>query len=536
LTLLKERRDELKKERDAIIKDEEFNEKKRLETAKKRTQQSIAELQRKLQEGDFSKKQTKPIIADDELTKLKAEKLRIKEEYDKEFYKAQLNNRSKFEKLKDRLWEVWNIPRVLMATGEWSFVGIQGLKQSIAHPTYAVKAFKNALSVMKSDESAEKFIREIKSQEWYPIMKESKLALTEPNAELTAREELFYSGWTNAIWNLAGSVILQPAKFKSIESYKNALAAWDNINPIKATERAAVGYLDTLRVLRFLDGMKMLEMQGKDFQNNKQDYKDVADAINTMTGRASLGKAEMLAPQLSKVFFSPRNWASGIKTATPYALYYFGKMTPTARKMALSDLSKMVGLTTAMVGMAAAYLNNDDDDETSVELDPRSTDFMKIKLGDTRIDPWGGMQQQIVLSARIMADAIMKGFALAGEKPPIEGAIKKDKKILPLGVTYKTKSATDLIIQQTTNKLNPSATLVYNFLQSQTDKQGKIKNQYGQDYTLNKEFSDKFYPIFWGTAYELLKEDPSALNGLLTFYAFFGGGVMVYEEKQKNKK
>ena len=130
LTLLKERRDELKKERDAIIKDEEFNEKKRLETAKKRTQQSIAELQRKLQEGDFSKKQTKPIIADDELTKLKAEKLRIKEEYDKEFYKAQLNNRSKFEKLKDRLWEVWNIPRVLMATGEWSFVGIQYAQQN----------------------------------------------------------------------------------------------------------------------------------------------------------------------------------------------------------------------------------------------------------------------------------------------------------------------------------------------------------------------------------------------------------------------
>jgi hypothetical protein len=418
-----------------------------------------------------------------------------------------------------------------MATGEASFVGIQGLKQSIAHPTHAIQAFKNAWSALKSEKNADKFLNEIKSQDFYPTLKKSKLALTEPHAELTAREELFYSGWTNMIWDNIGKAVVSPTRLKSKEAFDKATEMWSKANPFKAAERAAVGYLDTLRVMRFLDGKQVLEMQGKTFENSPQDYKDVADAINTMTGRASLGAAEQIAPMLSKVFFSPRNWASGIKTATPYALYHFGKMTPTARKMAVADFSKFLGLTTGMVMMAAAKLNNDDDEETNVEFDPRSTDFMKVRLGDTRIDPWGGMQQQVVLSSRLMADALMRALPQAG----IEGAYKKDDKVIPLGVPFKSKTAGGLIGQQALNKLNPTADLLYNYMNTTVKKDGTRVNDFGQEYTIGGELEDKFYPIFWGTVSELLKDDPSALDGLLVFYAFFGGGVNIYEKKEKKK-
>ena len=87
----------------------------------------------------------------------------------------------------------------------------------------------------------------------------------------------------------------------------------------------------------------------------------------------------------------------------------------------ISDLSKYVGLTTTMVMLAAAYLNDDDDEETSVELDPRSSDFMKIKLGNTRVDPWGGMQQQIVLSSRLIAEALYMGLP----EGQIQGSYKR---------------------------------------------------------------------------------------------------------------
>lgn len=502
--------------------------KKRVELAKKAAEKRIEDLQRRIKEGDFSKKERKPLIEDSELVKLRAEKLRIHEEYNKELYKAQLKNRTKSEKVKDALWEAWGIPRVLMATGEASFVGVQGLKQSIAHPLHAKEAFKNAISAFKSEKNADKFLNSIKAQEWYPTLKKSKLALTEPHAELTAREELFYSGWTNLIWDNIGKAIVSPTKFKSKEAFEKAAESWSKLNPFKAVERAAVGYLDTLRVMRFLDGKQILEQQGKTFDNSPKDYKDVADAINTMTGRASLGSAERIAPALSKLFFSPRNWASGIKTATPYALYHFGKMTPTARKMAIADFSKFLGLTTGMVMMAAAKLNNDDDETTGVELDPRSTDFMKIKLGDKRIDPWGGMQQQVVLSSRLMAEAL-------SEISPIEGGYKKDGKIYHLGDGggYKAPTALSLIGSQAVNKLNPTARIAYDYLSSHKNKEGERVGEYGQPVNIKSELSDKFNPIFWGTVADLYKDDPNALNGLLAFYAFFGGVVNIYDNKKK---
>lgn len=520
---LREKRDALKEEHDKIFKDDAFKEKKRLELAKDRAEKKIEDLQRRIKEGDFSKKVTKPVIADTELIKLNAEKLRIQEAYDKEFYKNKLQNRTKAEKIKDALWEAWGLTRVLRATGEFSFVGVQGLIQTIAHPKIAAEAMKNALRFMGSEAKADNWIREVKSQEWYPTLKKSKLSLTEPHAEVTASEELFYSGWTNHLWDALGS----PLKLKSKAAFDN----WKALNPFKAIERASVGYLDTIRVERFLDGKQILEEQGKTFENSPKDYKDMADVINTMTGRASLGAAEQFAPVLTKVFFSPRNWASAVKTATPYGLYHFGKMEPVARKMAIGDFSKFLGLTTSMVALAAAGLNNDDDKETGVEFDPRSVDFMKVKLGKRRVDPWGGRQQQVVMQAKLMADALMRVLP----EGTIKGAVKKaDGEILPLGLSHKTPSAEGVLSKMAINKLAPSAQIIHRYLSTQLKHDGTRVDEYGKAYSLPQEVKDNLYPIYWKTVSDLIKDDPSALNGLLAFYAFFGGNVDVYDDAKSS--
>ena len=152
LTSLKEKRDALKKKHDEIFKNDDFKEQKRLELAKKLAEKKINELHKKIADGDFSKTGRKPLIADNELIKLRAEKLRIQEKYDVEFWKNKLANRNKEEKLKDFLWEIWGIPRVLMATGEWSFVLMQNLIQTVAHPLHAKQAFVNAWKNMKSQQ------------------------------------------------------------------------------------------------------------------------------------------------------------------------------------------------------------------------------------------------------------------------------------------------------------------------------------------------------------------------------------------------
>lgn len=517
---LKAKRDKLKEDHDKIFKDEDFKAKLRLEQTKKRTQTRIEFLQNKLKTGDFTKRPKQPLVSDSELIKLKADKLRLQEQYDKEIEKARLQNRTRREKWIDNIWDIWGITRLLQATGEFSFVGIQGLQQSVAHPIHAKEAFKIALQNFASESKSEKWLREIKSQEWYPELKQSKLAITEPNAKTTAREELFFSDYTNLVWDTIGF----PIKLFS----KKAFDKWTTLSPFKGFERAASGYLDTLRVLRFLDGKQMLEKNGITFNKNPEAYKQMADAINTMTGRASLGRAEQLSQSLTKVFFSPRNWASAIKTATPYALYHFGKMRAgaegfkpsIAQKMAIGDFAKFIGATTSMVALAAAYFNNDDDDETGVEFDPTSSDFGKIKIGDTRIDPWGGRIQQVVLLSRFIADSVKKE---SGE-------------IIPLGTRNKTPTKKELLIDMATNKLAPSASLLEKYLSTQTDSKGNKVTRYGDPYEFSEELKEKIYPIYWGTINELLKDDATALDGLLIFYAFFGGGVQTFEKREKKKK
>jgi hypothetical protein len=515
LTNLKEKRDKLKIKHDEIFKDESFLQAKRLDATKKASQRAINDLRRRLKEKDFTKKEKSPLIKDSELLNLQAEKLRLREEYDKEIYKAKLNNRTKAEKTIDALWNAWGLTRLLRATGEFSFVGIQGLVLSISNPTYALKSFMTAMKFFGSESRTENWLNMIKSQEWYPEMRQSKLSISEPRGEATAREELFLSDAANFVWNILGSAL----KLKSKSAYDN----WKRKSPFKAFERAAVGYLDTMRVLKFLDGREMLHERGIRFENDPQAFKDLADVVNTFTGRASIGPLEQIAPTLTKVFFSPRNWASALKQTIlfPRQLYKWRNKSGTpgvsiANKIALLDYSKFIGLTMGLVIAAAMYYNDDDDDETGVETDPTSSDFGKIKIGNTRVDPWGGRIQQIVFLARMIAGSMLKG---SGE-------------VVKLGTPYRAPTRLGLIGEQATNKLAPSASMIQKFLTTH-EKNGVTVDQWGNPYSITEELKKNSYPIYWDTVKDLLQDDPTALDGLLAFYAFFGGGVNVYDKKTK---
>jgi len=203
----------------------------------------------------------------------------------------------------------------------------------------------------------------------------------------------------------------------------------------------------------------------------------------------------------------------------------------TANKMAMRDLSSMVGVTLAFVLLAALKLNNDDDDETGVEFDMRSSDFMKIKLGEKRVDPWGGRIQQVVFSMRMLAEAVHYF------KPELsEGGFKTAKgEVVPLGTQRKAPKAQDLMINMAINKLSPSAGMLQNFLSKVPQDDGTYEDEYGNSYSLKQDVKDNMYPMIISTAGDLLKDDPTALDGLLTAYSVFGGSVNIYDKKSKTK-
>jgi len=107
--------------------------------------------------------------------------------------------------------------------------------------------------------------------------------------------------------------------------------------------------------------------------------------------RASLGKAAPLAPEMSALFFAPRS-----KLGRLIAPRHLVSSNPRVRAEAWRDFSTFIGAMGGLV-MLGYWLGLWD-----VEDDPRNAEFMSIRIGNLRIDPWAGYRQFLVLYARLI--------------------------------------------------------------------------------------------------------------------------------------
>ena len=136
----------------------------------------------------------------------------------------------------------------------------------------------------------------------------------------------------------------------------------------------------------------------------------LANYINRETGRGTLkfgsGKLDLEGTEIDKAlgftFFSPRFQLSRPQAA----MNIFNFKQPAVAVEAWKDFMADFGVTTSLLMLA------DQSGVADVELDPRSSDFGKFKIGNTRVDPWSGYQQMATLTARLLSgerlDAIGK--------------------------------------------------------------------------------------------------------------------------------
>lgn len=348
-------------------------EEKSLAGLKKRLQDNIDKLSKKIAEGDYSKEEPKkPVTPDAEALALRRKYDKIKNEFDIEVAKDALKQRSKTEKLKDNLLNIASLPRALKASLDFSAVLRQGLFASVGHPKEALTAFKEMFRQTFSEEKYRNWISDLKHSEFYDLMKNSELYLSDKDdPKIIAREEEFTS-------NLADKI---PGIGKAIA----------------ASERAYTGYLNVLRAGVFESQARELIKRGYTFENNPEVFKGVAKVINVLTGRGDVpeflgGKTPKV---LSNVLFSPRFMAARIQT-----LYLWAdpRLPREAKLMAAKDIGATLGTGIALLSLAslAGY---------KVETDPRSTQFLKIQdkneNGTTYYDILGGLPQYIRLLSQI---------------------------------------------------------------------------------------------------------------------------------------
>jgi len=133
---------------------------------------------------------------------------------------------------------------------------------------------------------------------------------------------------------------------------------------------------------------------------DKVEMEGIGKLINSMTGRGSIGKLGVFGKEINSTFFSIRFLKSNMDTlfgGTKNLLKFpFKSKTMTfAEKQSAKNILKIVGGISSILATAELLHPG------SVETDPRSSDFGKIKIGDTRFDVTGGISSLAVLASRI---------------------------------------------------------------------------------------------------------------------------------------
>lgn len=461
-------------------------EQRALQSRKTRLKKEADQLEEDLKNGNYQKPEKKsPLKLDKEAQVAYDRLIKLKQERELRLAREQYAKRTFIQKAKDAALEVLNVPRTIMSSVDFSAPLRQGLIPTIAHPKEALGAaaemFKQSLSQKRFD----RWFSNLRESPEFKVMEASKLYVADPhNPKLTAKEELFMNNLAEKI-PLIGKLV-------------------------KGSERAYVAYLNKMRVDLFNKGRDLLEAQGKTFENSEDTYKALASWVNNSTGRGQLyGKVENAAPLLNTIFFSPRLIASRLNLLNPL---YYAKLPKEIRISALKDMGKFIGF--GITVMAIAKLNG-----AQVEDDPRSTDFGKIKVGDTRYDIWGGFQQYIRLFAQI---------ATGQKKSTTSGDIKELDGKKAFGETR-----ADVGGRFVRGKLAPVPSMGVDFLAGRDATGNKLLYQWGGDHgdkeiTLKDEAEQHFLPLIYSDVKDAAKGGDWKSAILPALASTFGVGTQTY--------
>lgn len=361
----------------------------KLSAVKSRNESELKKVQDQLDKGDYSEPEKKvPILENKELQKKYPELYKAalasrdkliaaKNEREIRILRQQYANRPKLQKITDAVGNVLNTPRALMSSMDFSAPLRQGLwgvtKEAFSHPGDLANQFKTMFKMAGSQKIFDRWFTDLKEAPDYGIMQKAGLPLADPHdPKLAVQEEAFMN-------NIAEKLPLGIGKL------------------IKGSERAYVGFLNKMRVDIFRRAADTFASSGKTFENSPELYKAMADYVGAATGRGKMPEImEKSAPILNAAFFSPRLIASRLNLLTNWANpKFYTKIPKEIRVQYFKDMAKFIGLGTTVLALAKMG-------GAQVEDDPRSSDFGKIRSGNTRWDIWGGFQQYVRLAAQLI--------------------------------------------------------------------------------------------------------------------------------------
>jgi len=283
--------------------------------------------------------------------------------------------------------ELMNFPRAVLASGDVSAFGRQGMMLMPTAPITWLKSHYHQLRALMSPEYTDYIEVIIKTHPKFQNCQADGGHYSEIG-HMTRGEEVYAS--TSA----------------------------EKVPGVKASERAFTSMINYQRFFTYVKITDSWRGTGK----SSDEYKFLAEFINHATGRGDLGKLEKAAPFLNAVTFSPRLQFGRIQSVTDLFRHTraikdskgkiikeaewkrvakakglkakWGEINPVRKIIAANLVKFFVG------GMGILYMLSRIKG-VEVEPDPRSSDFGKVRIGRTRIDFWGGYSQLARLMAQI---------------------------------------------------------------------------------------------------------------------------------------
>lgn len=375
--------------------------------------------------------------------------------------------------------DVLNIPRSLMSSVDLSAPFRQGL--FLVGRKEFWKAYPEMFKYFASEKHFKELGKELRRRPNFGLMMKSGLALSDDAVSLSAREEQFMS-------RLAGKLPL-----------------------VKHSERAYTGFLTKLRADVFDTLVEKSKDAGIDLVNDKKALKDISSFVNSATGRGDLPELmQGSAPLLNALFFSPRLIASRVNLLRPD---YYVKLSPVVRKEALKSLLSLGTIATTVASLA--YLGG-----ANVETDPRSSDFAKIRVGDTRYDILGGFGQYLTLGSRLVTN----------EKKSASGKVQE------LGKDFGSDTRLDVLFNFFTNKESPVASFVTDYLRGKDAIGEEFSVTSTEDYLTKNAIAKRFIPLIAQDMISSIKENGAAKGIPMAIPGLFGVGSQTYDNKDVQRE
>ena len=473
----------------------------------------------------------------------------LSEVFPEEFISTVLKHRPVMQKIMNTTDDAINIPRALMATMDLSAPLRQGMFL-IGRPKQFVPAFGNMFKYAFSPKSYTKLMDDIKSRPTYELMRESGLSITEMGKNLTRREERFrselaeripvwgrvvkgsnraYTGFLNKLRADVFDDLVKKAKRLGIETgmkkvppvakkrltiggiedidtgMKVATKDGKKIGSIISIKNGRVrvrfynksgvlGGSRTFSIDKFIDNMRFAR-QKEIIGSAAAVVHDIARFVSSATGRDRLwAPVENAAGVLNATFFSPKLMASRLHLLSPR---YYYRLDPFVRKEALKSLFTFASTGMSVLGMAKLA-------GAKVGLDPRSANFGKIIIGNTRFDVWGGFQQYVRLAGQIITGKLVS--TTTGRE-------------YTLGEGYKPLTRWDMLVRFVESKEAPIISFASQLM--------KGKSVIGEPFDAPAQAINRFIPMVAQDMYDLYKEGEFK-DLFMAGPAIFGVGVQTY--------